>query len=129
MSEIQAAVLRAKLSYLDGWNAERKSMADEYRRVGIQSIAGDISSWHLFPVMVPNAHDARADMHTRGVDVGVHYPYTLPPFHGNNGMYPNAETIAAQHMTLPIGPGYNEEELQYVIQVYTEASCDPQYNS
>jgi dTDP-4-amino-4,6-dideoxygalactose transaminase len=127
MSEIQAAVLRAKLPYLGGWNAERRNIADKYIASGLPSIAKEKSSWHLFPVWVPNASETRIKMHRLNIDVGVHYPYTLPPHHGDKVLYRNAESIAAQHMTLPIGPEFTEEEIDQVIAVFKEVAGDPQH--
>ena len=113
------------MPYLGGWNAERKDIADWYRAAGLPSIAGDLSSWHLFPMLVPNAIDIRASMHVLNVDVGVHYPYTLPPHHGDGRPYPTAESITTQHMTLPIGPGFTDEEVRRVVEVYMEVVGDP----
>ena len=118
LDELQAALLRVKLTKLDEWNARRQSVAGEY----LQSLAGidQITlpfvpdwvnpSWHLFVVRHPERDRLQRCLQEAGIGTLVHYP--IPPhksgayaqgFAGGVA-YPLAERLASSVLSLPIGP-------------------------
>lgn len=130
MDEVQAAVLKVGLKYLDTGNEIRKVMAQKYKD-GIKNPKVIIPEkyteaehiYHLFPVLVEDRDTFQKYLSENGVNTQVHYP--IPPYvaecysHFGYGWsdYPNAERFAKQEVSLPIYVGLPNEELQYVIDV------------
>jgi dTDP-4-amino-4,6-dideoxygalactose transaminase len=129
MESLQAAVLAAKLSRLDAWNAMRAHQALRYRE-RLEGTPGlilpgcpqpDSHVWHLYVIMVMGDRDAFRDrLRAVGVETGIHYP-TLVPFQGayaalgyRQGDFPAAETLASQAVSLPLYPGLGDDQIDYV---------------
>lgn len=83
LDELQAAVLRVKLSRLDRWNARRREIADRYREaaresafsiVSAGSAAGTADVVHLCVARHPNRDAIRAQWQAEGIGTGIHYP-------------------------------------------------------
>ena len=132
MDEIQAAILDVKLKYLDEDNAHRKAIASYY----YENLHQDLITlpdrlpdkqnvYHLFPILVA---DGRRDaLHNylaeRGIGTVIHYP--IPPHkqecYANNAwnvpqlQLPVTEKIAAEELSLPIGPAITMEEAKVVV--------------
>ena len=130
MDEIQAAVLKVGLKYLDDGNEIRKVMALKYKngiknpRVFIPEKYAEVEHvYHLFPVLVEDRDSFQKYLNENGVRTQVHYP--IPPYvaecYSDWGYgwsdFPNAESFAKQEVSLPIYVGLPNEELQYVIDV------------
>lgn len=129
LDPIQAAILRVKLKCLDDWNGRRAEVADFYLNhlKNLPSLKVPLSAsycdhaWHLFVVR----HQQRDELHKflkmSGVDSLIHYP--VPPhkqqayFELNStvGMYPIAETMANDVLSLPMGPHIDKQQIQYVV--------------
>jgi len=126
MDELQAAILLHKLPFLDEWNRSRIWMAERYREAGIASFTfsgGNVN--HLYPVRVTNPTLVQQRMREAGVETGIHYPYTLPELFGGGergNRYPHAEAIAHGHITLPMGPGYSQDEIYAVVEAFRHAT-------
>lgn len=123
MDEIQAAVLSAKLPYLDGWNAHRRHVAELYELAGIHSLARG-GCWHLYPVRVDEPENVRGALKARGIATGRHYPNILPemPPLFQPGNWPVAVDIARHHITLPMGPHLSDDDVDYVAQNFLEVT-------
>jgi dTDP-4-amino-4,6-dideoxygalactose transaminase len=118
LDEIQAAVLRVKLPYLDAWNAARAAAAGEYLErlekltgIGLPAVGADRQHvWHLLVVDVPNRDAVRRRLAAQGIETGVHYPVPLPhqPVYAGMGYqpadFPVAEAAAASSLSLPMHP-------------------------
>jgi dTDP-4-amino-4,6-dideoxygalactose transaminase len=81
MDELQAAVLRVKLSHIRDWNTRRRSIANYYTsvlskcRVSPPPISPDESYVaHLYVLRSPNRDALRAALAARGIATDVHYP-------------------------------------------------------
>ena len=125
LDEIQAAVLRVKLRYLDADNAYRRKIASLYRSLlrlpGLRlpkqgPEEGNV--WHIFPVFTQN-RDALAEyLKERGVQTSIHYP--TPPH--RQGAYPElahlrlpvAERLHAEELSLPISPVISPDEAERI---------------
>ena len=133
LDEIQAAVLDVKLKYLIEDNAHRKEVAHYYYEhinnplIPLPDRLPDAqNAYHLFPILVGGGkRDALHDyLEQHGVGTMIHYP--IPPHHqecyahaGWNMpqlVLPVTEQLAAEELSLPIGPSITEEEVAYVVE-------------
>lgn len=130
MDEVQAAILKVGLKYLDEGNADRRRQAKLYRD-GIKNpkiiIPEEYENvyhvYHLFPILVEDREDFQKYLTENGVKTQVHYP--IPPYvaecYKDWGYkwsdFPNAERYAKHEVSLPIYCGIPDEEIQYVIDV------------
>lgn len=129
LDPIQAAVLRVKLKHLDDWNGRRSAIARQY----LEGLVGSglalphvpewaDPAWHLFVVR----HAQRDAMQTRLTQAGVgsliHYP--IPPHrqaaYAEAGFaphaFPLASQMAAEVLSLPMGPQQSEVQTKMAIQ-------------
>ncbi len=129
LDALQAALLRAKLPYLEEWNLRRKSIAGVYQMklAGIPDLVlpnvpeGMDPSWHLFVVRHPKRDALQKHLTEAGVGTLIHYP--VPPHLSKAyaemgckpGDFPITEEIANTALSLPMGPHLQAEQMQYVI--------------
>lgn len=128
LDELQAAILRAKLPYLDAENARRTEIAERYSTelaglpLTLPVVAADMASvWHLFVVRAAARATLQESLSKQGVATMIHYP--IPPhlqeayaeLAYKEGDFPIAERIHAEVLSLPIGPTMSDEEVTEVI--------------
>ena len=126
LDEIQAAVLDVKLKYLDEDNARRKAVAAYYYEhidnpsVTLPDRLPDAENvYHLFPVLCSHRDKLHDYLEQNGVGTIIHYP--IPPHKQEcykewNGMsLPVTERIAAEELSIPIGPAISMEEAAEVV--------------
>jgi dTDP-3-amino-3,4,6-trideoxy-alpha-D-glucose transaminase len=123
---LQAALLRVKLPYLDGWNAARRRHACRYRELlpdALQVLAERPESpciYHLFPVRVGHRDAVAASLSLNGIESGVHYEPAVhqhlvwTEYELRHGPVPNAEAWAAEELSLPMHPDLGSDELERV---------------
>lgn len=128
LDEVQAAVLRAKLPYLDGWNLARNGVAEAYRAalehepLELPSPA-DVGAmiYHLYVVRVAQRDRLKNALVERGIRCDVHYPI---PDHLQEscadlgyamGALPQTERAAAEVLTLPCFADLSPGEIERVI--------------
>lgn len=114
---IQAAILRAKLPFLDSWTNRRKAIAHCYlaHLQGTNLILPVIPewadpAWHLFVVRSKNRNELQKKLQDLGISTLIHYP--IPPHRqiaykslgAAAGNYPVADQLAEEVLSLPIGP-------------------------
>ncbi|MBX9653186.1 DegT/DnrJ/EryC1/StrS family aminotransferase [bacterium] len=130
LDDIQAAILRAKLTRLDEWNDQRRSIAARYLerlqgQVDVPALPRDCSAvdhaYHLFVVACECRDEVRAKMDRAGIQTAIHYPI---PVHRQKayeslgyqqGEFPNAEAAARRLISLPLFPGMPKEQIEWVI--------------
>lgn len=113
LDEMQAAILRAKLPYVDSMNAARQARAEVYfrRLSGVDGITLPPrgGNWHQFVIRSPRRDALRKELAERGVDAHVHYPVPpyLEPAYADMGIkrgaFPVTERLANEVLSLPIG--------------------------
>lgn len=128
LDELQAAILRAKLPYLDMWNEQRRRNAALY----LEGLAGvpDVTlpavpdyanpCWHQFVIRHSRRDALRAFLAERGIETLVHY--AVPPhkvLHYNVSL-PITERLCAEVVSLPVGPHLGEAEITVVIDAVKE---------
>jgi dTDP-4-amino-4,6-dideoxygalactose transaminase len=126
LDEIQAAVLRVKLRYLDQWNNRRAEVAsiysDRLKNLPIKlpsAPSGVKHAWHLYVVLIHDRDAARDELLKDGIETGIHYPtpvYLQDAYRTTFGNFrsENAEFVSRNCLSLPIGPHLNEAEVHRV---------------
>jgi dTDP-4-amino-4,6-dideoxygalactose transaminase len=115
LDELQAAVLRARLPFLQAWTEQRRQIAREYRSrlAGIPGLtvppefdAGHV--YHLFPVLSPAREALRDRLRAAQIETLVHYPVPIPrqPALGSEAPAdcPVADRVCRDVFSLPLYP-------------------------
>lgn len=122
LDALQAAILRVKLRYVEGWNARRRAIAKQYSAMlaplGIQTpveLPGCAHVYHLYIVRLAQRVAAQARLKAQGIASEVYYP--LPPhltapcrkLGYAEGDFPHAERASQETLALPLYPEMTEE--------------------
>lgn len=127
LDEIQAAVLRVKLKYLDADNALRRNIAMQY----IEHINNPLitlpttdychhSVHHIFPVLCSERERLQQHLLNQGIQTMIHYP--IPPHrqqcYADMGLLslPITERIHREELSLPLNPTLQQEEIEQIIE-------------
>lgn len=126
LDEMQAAILRVKLNYIDKDIANRRSIAKLYRKEITNSniatpVVNDETShvWHLFVVTSQHRDALQAHLSKFGIATQVHYPIAIAEQPAYNSMSFNADIakeLSHSILSLPIDPTLTEEEQYQVIE-------------
>jgi dTDP-4-amino-4,6-dideoxygalactose transaminase len=114
MDEMQAAILRAKLPHLDGWNARRREIAAIYSAALANQPAecprsfGEDYVAHLYVIRSHTREQVRAALKEYGIATDIHYPvpdHLQEAAHGTPAAsaapLPATEQAAREILTLP----------------------------
>ena len=132
LDEIQAAVLDVKLKYLTEDNGHRQEMAHYYYEhisnplICLPDLLPDEQNvYHLFPILVGEGkRDALHDyLEQNGVGTVCHYPiaphqqecYSKAAWNMPRLSLPVTERLAAEELSLPIGPAITQQEVAQVV--------------
>lgn len=128
LDELQAGLLRVKLTHLDEMNAERNQIAARYLTgitnpcVRLPRIRPDSdSTWHQFVIHTEYRDELAAFLARREIGTVIHYP--IPPHLSrayaylgyHPGAFPIAERYAGEVLSLPMYNGITREEQSFVI--------------
>ena len=131
IDELQAAVLLAKLPFLDQWNQRRCDIARYYaqniRHPQITIVNRKSSNrksdsvYHLFPVLSPLRDQLKAHLLRAGIETDIHYP--VPPHRqpcyqrlGKGILLPITERIHRQILSLPCNPALLDRQVAAVVE-------------
>jgi len=129
LDELQAAMLRVKLTKLDAWNERRKLVASRY----LDQLQSDTHLilpyvplwadpvWHLFVIQSPYRNELYQLLSE--ADIGSMFHYPIPPHlqdayaasGSTPGKFPVAEQMSQYVLSLPIGPHLKKQQQQLVI--------------
>jgi dTDP-4-amino-4,6-dideoxygalactose transaminase len=127
LDALQAAILRAKLPYLEAWTEARRAHAHRYKELldemdlllpGEQPETRHV--YHLFVLRTRLRDVMLTYLKERAIGVGLHYPIPLhrqPAFEGlcDGGLeLPVTEQVAAEVISLPMYPELTEAQIAYV---------------
>lgn len=128
LDEVQAAVLRVKLRYLDADNARRRKIAMQYaeriqnERLQLPSMEYCKQSvHHIFPVLCKQRDELQKYLLENGVQTMVHYP--IPPHRQlcykemAELQLPITEQIHAEELSIPLNQTLTQEEVETIIDV------------
>src|SRR5712692_2342610 len=128
LDEIQAAMLRVKLPYLDQWNAARQAHAKFYTEQlqGIVETVPLVRSWathvyYVYVVQVQERDAFRKALEQEGIATGIHYPTPihLQPSCSHygyvRGMLPVTEAVTSRIVSLPMHAELTTEQTQKVV--------------
>ena len=133
LDALQAAALRVKLPYLEGWTALRRALAARYDEAlaGVPFLtlppASSEHVYHQYTVRIAGGRrDAVAERLRRaGVASSVHYPTTLEAYGGRvHGELTNAHAAAASVLSLPLFPSLGAARQERVVAALREALAD-----
>ena len=118
-SELQMAILRAKLVHMPEWIAGRQRVAELYEAaiaelgLPVQRVpAWAVNTRHLFVLLHPERDRLLAELGEQGISAGIHYPVPVhrqPALAGTDhrvhgGALPVTDELAATCLSLPIYP-------------------------
>jgi len=134
LDEIQAAVLRVKLKYLDRDNQKRREIAQYYcDNIKNEKIVLPSNSfnqpinqslnhvWHLFVIKTKERDKLQKYLADNGIQTLIHYP--IPPHKQSayneliNMDLPISERIHSEVLSLPISPFMTQEEYSYISKI------------
>jgi len=127
LDEIQAAILRIKLKYLDENNQKRRVRAAVYHSLlndtplSLPAEAEERTHvYHLYVVRSDRRDGLLEYLSGNGIGVGIHYrtpihlQEALAPFGFKEGNFPKAEAACREILSLPMYPELSEEDQIYI---------------
>src|SRR5438270_954622 len=135
IDEIQAAILRVKLTYLDRWNEARRAHAHAYTEQlsGVVEALplvrpGSTHVYYVYVVQVQERDRFRQMLEQDGIATGIHYPLPLhlqpacAQYGYTRGMLPVTEAAAERIVSLPMYPELTAEQIETVIAAIRKVS-------
>jgi len=134
LDEMQAALLRVKLRYLDEDIARRRRVACRYREgilhshIELPAVAREEQHvWHLFVVRCPYRDALKHHLQAHGIQSQVHYP--IPPHRQpayaclREIHLPLTEQLHDEILSLPMGPTLSDDAADRVIDACRTFEC------
>jgi dTDP-4-amino-4,6-dideoxygalactose transaminase len=136
LDELQAAVLRVKLPYLEQWNAARQVHAQVYSEQlrDVVEAVPIVRPWatHVYcyyVVQISRRDHFRSMLEQEGISTNIHYPIPihLQPACANygyhRGMLPVTEAVAERIVSLPMYPELTQEQIQLIISAVKKSTA------
>ena len=139
LDEIQAAVLRVKLRYLDAWNSRRQEIASAYSRIfrtafdfqdsriKFPGVEADVEHvWHQYVVRSTQRDRLVSFLERQGIEILIHYP--VDP--GHQDAYSSSfasfrwlpKNLGDELFSLPINPTLSDSQVDFVASSLIAAS-------
>jgi dTDP-4-amino-4,6-dideoxygalactose transaminase len=113
LDEIQAAILRVRLKYLDKENRARKKVVDWYHKH--LSSVNNSGNYHLFVIRSLKRDHLKNFLKTNGVESAIHYPISIPEQKIINlKTCPKAVQFTKEILSLPCRPGMTKKQVDYI---------------
>lgn len=126
LDEMQAAILKVKLPFLDIENKRRREIANRYlTEIKVKELVLppndkiNQDAWHLFVIRHPRRTDLITYLDAKGVQTNIHYPL---PIHKQQAYQefshlelPITEQIHQEVISLPLNPVLSDDEVSYII--------------
>ena|SRR3984885_3462301 len=149
LDAMQAAILRVKLKYVEGWNEARRQCAARYDQLfaaaGLTSTGGQPENaapiqlpltsaqahhvFHQYVVRAFRRDELREFLSARRIGTEIYYPLPLhlqPCFvylGYREGDFPEAERAAKEVLALPMFPELTEDEQRWVVKSIADFYC------
>ena len=135
LDEVQAAILRVKLRYLEEWTKRRREIASLYTEalVGTGVLTpleppDTRGVFHQYTIRVPKGRDRlHQKLWEKGIMTMIYYPIPLhlqKAFEGlgyKKGDFPEAERAAEEVLSIPIYPELSEEDIKLMVKALKDA--------
>jgi dTDP-4-amino-4,6-dideoxygalactose transaminase len=138
LDALQAAVLLAKIDFLDKWNKMRQENAQYYENLFYESgllekevvklpsalYREKVENYHIyhqFVIRVKERDNLRKFLYDKGIETGIYYssPLHLQPCFSSlgycKGNFPVTEKICQEVLALAIYPGLKRETQEYIV--------------
>ena len=130
IGELQSAILRVKLPYLDSWLKRRREIADIYHaqiqnpHIMLPTIYPNrINSYHQFVIRCQNRQDVINKLNLANIKYGIHYetpihkmPAYQDPIYKRHSLK-ISEQAATQILSIPIHDAMTDNEVKKVIEI------------
>jgi dTDP-4-amino-4,6-dideoxygalactose transaminase len=130
---LQAAILLAKLPYLEKWTEARIAKAAAYNRrlagtdVALPLIrANSRHVFHLYVIRSENRNSLQEKLSAADVETAIHYPSALPflPCYSHRNFrhpdFPIASAYQNSILSIPLFAELEEEQIEYICSVIKE---------
>ena len=131
LDEMQAAMLRVKLRYLNNEIEERRTIANYYllniknENIILPTLrCEDNHVWHLFVIRTKNRNELQTYLLDNGIQTLIHYP--LAPHkqeaykEWNSESYPISGQIHNEVLSLPIGSVQSIEDTKRIVEIIND---------
>ena len=141
LDEVQAAILRVKLRFLDQWNEERRRKAQIYKEIlapsGVECPSENARAkpiYHLFVIRTRKRDPLQLFLKENGIETLIHYPIPihLQKAYGElgyrRGDLPVTEKCSREILSLPFFSEMRESEMEEVatqIEIFTRGRVTP----
>lgn len=128
IDELQAAILRVKLRYLERWNQARQAHAHFYTELLRNTVekVPIVQTWgthayYVYVIEVQARDSFREALTAAGIASGVHYPIPLhlqtacASYGYSRGSFPVTERAAERVVSLPMYPELTPSQLEQVV--------------
>jgi len=140
ITDFQCALGKNQLSKLDRFLTQRRGIADFYNNIFagddrleiVRVPKGSVHSYHIYPLQVRfeklrrTKREIFSALANKGIGCQVHYipvhlqPYYQMRFGFKKGDFPIAERFYESEISIPIYPGLETEDLQYITKALLE---------
>lgn len=140
LDNLQAAILRIKLKYLDKWNTQRRKNAELYRKffntkpaiTKTKVILPNLPDkkqdhiYHIYAILTENREKLAERLKSNGIASGMHYymPIHLQECYKylgcKKGDFPVAEEMSAKTISLPMYPELTAQQIKRVVAAVKE---------
>lgn len=125
LDTLQAAILKAKLPYMDQWIKGRNRVANWYgeRLEGVMKPIVPVGSghvYHLYVIQSENREENMLNLKEANIGFAIHYPTPLPHLEcydykdHKEGEFPVAEKLCKEILSLPIYPEMAQSQIEEV---------------
>jgi len=135
LDEVQATILRVKLTRLSHWNERRAEIAARYN-AGLKNLPlklpvtapGNTHVYHVYAVLSSRRDELQEFLAGRGVPTIIYYPLPLhlqkvyADLGHRAGDFPVAESVSKTILPLPIYPELTDDQVDYVIEMVGQFS-------
>ncbi len=131
LDNIQAAILKVKLKYLNQWNKKRRALANYYSKILNKEMPfiktpvignNSFSTYHLYVIRTPRRTKLAKFLSSRRIQTMIHYPIplhlqkSLTCLGYKKGDFPVAEEISTDILSLPLYPELTNKQQDYVVE-------------
>ena len=127
LDELQAAILRVKLTYLQSDNEKRRRLADLYDQSLVetpitlpQRKACELHAMHLYVIECDNRNELMSHLRGKGIGASLHYPLPVHMHRAYQGLInktaplTNTEAFYQKHLTLPLYPELSDQSVDNI---------------